>query len=312
MTAPLPFDPDTLRAELEAALASGDLALDQADLEAFALGDPALLTPDDFALDSQINTRIHAPQKSRMLHPRLVRYDNAQALARDLGPLSDPGDRTHVWLGGNFIYGDFIEAWIVANDWLIPDLHIATLSLSGDNIDSLANLFHGDYVQRLHLMVSDYWFSHERHRAGLVPYVYQELDQGGDRFQLTVTGSHAKVALIATDQGACYVLHGSANLRSSISMEQIAIEHDPDLYGFYLDIHQALEAQYHTIYPQQPGPAAPKRSQWQQIAQVSAAATTPAVAPPGSARPPAPRSSAAPRSNDGAGAVPSDRETIHE
>lgn len=307
MTAPLPFDLDTLRAELETALASGDLALDPADLEAFALGDPALLTPDDFALESQISTRIHAPRKSRMLHPRLVRYDNAQALARDLGPLSDPGDRAHVWLGGNFIYGDFLEAWIVANDWLIPDLHIATLSLSGDNIDSLANLFHGDYVQRLHLMVSDYWYSHERHRTGLVSYAYQELDQGGDRFQLTVTGSHAKVALIATDQGARYVLHGSANLRSSVSMEQIAIEHDPALYGFYHAIHQALEAQYHTIHPQQPGPAAPKRTQWQTVAD-SSHATTPAVAPPGSATPPAPRSNAAPRSSAAGGAVTSDPE----
>lgn len=264
-----------LMAELEQALATGDLALDRLDAEAFGLDFDAL-TADDFTLETQLQTRIHAPAKSRMLHPRLVRYENAQALAHDIGPLTDIGARVHAVVSGNFIFGDFIEAWAVANDWLIPDLHVATLSLSGDNIDSLANLLHGDYVQRLHLYVSDYWFAHER--RDLVPYAYDNLDLGGDRFQLTVTGSHAKVCLIGTDQGARLVLHGSANLRSSASIEQLAIEHDPDLYAFHLEWLQALEAQYHTIHPQQPGPAAPKRLQWQTVAPTPNA-TAPAPAP---------------------------------
>ena len=260
-------DPLDLMAELDAALRTGELALDRLDAEAFGLDFDAL-TPDDFTLQTQIQTRIHAPAKSRMLHPRLIVYEHAQALARDLGPLATPGARAHVVLAGNFIFGDFLEAWIVANDWLIPDLHVATLSLSGPNLDSLANLLHGDYVQRLHLYVSDYWFAHER--RDLVPYAYQELDLGADRFQLTVTGSHAKVALIETADGAAYVLHGSANLRSSASIEQLAIEHDPALLAFHRDWLQALEAQYHTIHPQQPGPAAPKRHQWQTVAHSSA------------------------------------------
>lgn len=257
------YDPDALRAELEAALAIGDFALDGADCEAFALPDD--LGIDDFTLDSQLQTSIHRPAKSRMLHPRLVRYENAQRMADEIDDLAEPGVRCHAVLGGNFIYGDFLEAWIVRHNWLIPDLHIATLSLSRDNIDSLANLLHGGYVERLHLMLSDWFFSAERSRQGLVAYAYQELDFGGDRFQLSVTGSHCKLALIATDQGARYVLHGSANLRSSISIEQLAIEHDPALYEFHRAWLDALERQYSTIHPDQPGPAAPKRSQWQQV-----------------------------------------------
>lgn len=251
-----------LMAELEASLASGDLALDRFDAEAFGL-DLDALTADDFTLQSQLDTRIHAPAKSRMLHPRLVRYENAQVLARDIGPLAEVGSRVHAVVSGNFLFGDFIEARIVANDWLVPDLHVATLSLSSENVDSLANLLHGDYVTRLHLYVSDYWFAHER--RNLVPYAYQELDFGGDRFQLTVTGSHSKVCLIGTDQGARYVLHGSANLRSSASIEQLAIEHDPDLHQFHQSWLLALEDQYHTIHQKQPGPAAPKRKQWEAV-----------------------------------------------
>lgn len=179
----------------------------------------------------------------------------------------------------------------------MPDLHIATLSLSQENIDSLANLLHGDFVRRIHLYVSDYWFSHERHKNGLVPYAYRELDLGGDAFQLTVTGSHAKIALIETDLGARYCLHGSANLRSSASIEQITLEHHPELHAFHRDWLTRLETHYSTIHPDQPGPAAPKDQQWQQVA------LTPDATPPAAKRrrktTPPPPANAAPKS-DGA------------
>lgn len=284
-------DPAELTAELERALASGDLAIDPLDAQAYGL-DLEHLSADDFTLQTQLQTRIHAPMKTRMLHPRLIVHEHAQEVAAALGPMTEPGQRAHLVVSGNFIFGDLIEAWIVANDWLVPDLHVATLSLSQDNIDSLANLLHGDYVRRLHLYVSDYWFAHER--RDLVLYAYRELDLGGDTFQLTVTASHAKVTLIGTDQGAQLVLHGSANLRSSASIEQLAIEHDPDLYAFHLGWLQALEAQYHTIHPAQPGPAAPKRQQWQTVAH-TAPATTGDPAQPSRVRQKAPpRDNAAP------------------
>lgn len=272
------FDPETLRAELETSLAAGDLCLDPGDLEAFDL--PDTLTADDFALESQIQTRIHAPARSRPLHPRLIRYEQAEALAMEI-PTMEEYERVHAVVSGNFIFGDFLEAWIKARNWLIPDLWVATLSLSAENILSLSALLQGDYARRLHLQVSDYWFSHERGKEGLLPIAYEELDIGSDRFQLTVTGSHAKICLLAPideetgDTLGHYVLHGSANLRSSANIEQLCIENDPDLYRFHLDWLTALESQYHTIHPHQPGHAAGKRQQWQHVAH-SEASTTPA------------------------------------
>lgn len=282
--------PEQIAAELDAALALGDLGLDRFDAEALGLDFDAL-TPDDLTLETQIQTRIHAPQKTRMLHPRLVVYENAEALARDIGPLSDIGARVHAVVSGNFLFGDFIEAWICEHDWTVPDLYIGTLSMSADNINSLANLLIGEWVQRLHLIVSDFWFAHERHRDGLIPYAYQELDLGGDRFQLSVTASHAKVTTFATSTGARYVLHGSANLRSSASIEQFAIEHDPELHDFHRAWLSALESQYHTIHPEQPGHATSKRKQWQTLKH-SAQQTTGANAPPTPAKP-TPKTSAA-------------------
>ena len=279
-TPDLPFslDPDALHAELVAQIEAGELPIDLEDLQAFSFEDGTVIA-DDFALTAQLDTRYHVPLKSRPIHPRLVIYEYAQQLAADLGPLAEPGDRAHAVVSGQFIFGEFIEAWIKANNWLIPDLYLATLSLSGDNIDSIANLLHGDYVQRVHLTVSDYWYAHERGRNGLVPYAHKELDigaEGEDRLQLSVTGSHAKVTLMAPAEGGHYVLHGSANLRSSASIEQFALENDADLYQFHLAWIQALESQYHTVRHTSRAQAAPKRSQWQQVARTQNA-TTPAA-----------------------------------
>lgn len=252
----------SLHDELMLSLESDGLQLGECP-DAFSL-DFDTITSDDLTLESQIQTRIHAPKKSRMLHPRLIVYENAERLAAEVGPMADAGDIAHAVLSGNFIFGDFIESWVKRHDMLVNDLHIATLSMSQDNIDSLANLQHGGYVKRLHLMVSDYFFAHERHKNGLIPYAYQELDHGCDSFQLSVTGSHCKIALFATDM-THHVMHGSANLRSSASIEQMTIENNHDLYRFHYGWLSALEAQYHTIYPQQPGAQAPKRRQWQAV-----------------------------------------------
>ena len=319
---PLPGDdPATLEAELAAALAAGNLALDPADCQAFDL-DLANLTADDFTLEAALSARYHAPAKSRLLHPHLVRYENAQALATDLGThydLTVPGAHLHAVLNGTFIYGDFIEAWVKANNWLIPDLWVATLSYNLDNVDSLANLLHGDYVQRLHLLVSDFFYASERHKEGLIAYAYHALDQyGGDRFQLSVTMSHAKITLLAPVDEATgaplghYVIHGSTNLRSSSSIEKICIEHDPALYHFHRDWLSALESQYSTIHPHQPGPAGPKRKQWQRITPApSAASTTAAPATPSprpKTAPPPPPAGAWPKPA-AAPSAPSDRAT---
>lgn len=324
LVAPTPSaDAATLEAELAAALAAGDLALDLADCQAFDL-DPNALSVDDFTLEAALSARYHAPAKSRILHPRLVKYENAQAMVTDLTThhdLSRPGAHLHAVLNGTFIFGDFIEAWVKANNWLIPDLWVATLSYNLDNVDSLANLLHGDYVQRLHLMTSDFFYASERHKTGLIAYAYHQLDQyGGDRFQLSVTMSHAKITLLAPIDEVTgealgrYVIHGSANLRSSASIEQICIENDPDLFAFHHDWLSALESQYRTIRADQPGPAGPKRNQWQQITQASSAKRTTAASAthlptpaPRPAPPPAgawPKPAAAPSAPSDAAATP--------
>ena len=172
-----------------------------------------------------------------------VKYANAELLANDIGDLPD-GFRAFVILDGKFIFGDFVEALIVKNNWLCEELTISTLSMSQDNIDSLANLADGGYVEALNIVISSYYFATER--AGLMPYLYDRLDNG-DRLQVAVASVHTKIVMIKTRCGKRIVIHGSANLRSSSNIEQVVVENNREIFDFCAGIHHSIIDTHKTI-----------------------------------------------------------------
>lgn len=99
--------------------------------------------------------------------PHLVRYERAAELARGFPDLAE-GEAMFALVSGNFIFGDFVEALLVEKNWYAEQLLIATLSLGKENVDSLRNLQEGGYVGRLGLVVSDFWYAHERRAAGVI------------------------------------------------------------------------------------------------------------------------------------------------
>lgn len=172
-----------------------------------------------------------------------IKYANADKLASDIGSL--PVDfRAFVILDGKFIFGDFIEALIVKNNWLCEELTISTLSMSQENVDSLANLVNGGYLKSLNLIVSHYYFANER--QGLMPYVYDQLDKD-EILQVAVASVHTKIAMIRTSCGKKITIHGSANLRTSSNIEQIVIEHSPKLFDFCSEVHHSIIDKHKTI-----------------------------------------------------------------
>lgn len=74
---------------------------------------------------------------------------------------------------------------------------------------------------------------------------YEALDQGG-RFQLAVAGTHTKIALLRTARSKI-VMSGSANLRSSRSVEALTIERNEALYDFHLEWHNRILDAYGTV-----------------------------------------------------------------
>lgn len=165
----------------------------------------------------------------RYPRPDVVKYEYAADLAKKLPDLGE-GEAIYAIVSGNFIFGDFLEALMVEKNYMAEEMIVATLSLGQDNVDSLKNIREGGYVKSLSLIVSDYWYAHERRREGGVRYIMDTL--GGEGFRFAAAGLHIKVTLIRTACGKHLVLHGSANLRSSRNVEQFCSENNETLYGF--------------------------------------------------------------------------------
>jgi hypothetical protein len=212
-------------------------------------------TPGDFGggegLDFDIAdfSLVADDEKNRYLKPSVhvvdekrIFYDNARKLAKQTA--IGKGERIHAIVSGNFIFGDFIEAYIVHHNAKVPKMTISTLSLSQDNVDSLHNLLVGGFVDKLNIIVSAYFFSHEK--QGLIPYIYKTLDTD-NRLQLAVAGVHTKVVNFTTTGGKYIVMHGSANLRSSGNVEQFTIEENRELYDFYDRFHDRILKKHATI-----------------------------------------------------------------
>lgn len=141
-------------------------------------------TLDILGDDDREETRYSKPRAHNPHRMSFVLYNNAEKLAANLK--LGKGERADAIIGGDFIFGDFIEAYITTHDIGCRKLTISTLSLNQNNVDSLRNLIDGGYVSELNLIVSVYFWSNER--RVLIPYIYEKLDVA-DKFQLAVATS---------------------------------------------------------------------------------------------------------------------------
>lgn len=206
--------------------------------------DPSIFDfmPSDAEASPPAETRYTKPKVYNMTEEH-VTYDNAVKLAKELR-LGEPYQRAHCLVSGDFIFGDFIEAYIMTYKIRVPTMTIATLSLNQNNVDSLYHLMRTGHIERLNLVVSAYFYGNER--QALIPYIYEHLDIG-NRFQLAVAGIHTKTTHFSTAGGKHIVIQGSANLRSSGNVEQFTIEENKELFDWYEDVYNAIIDRYKTI-----------------------------------------------------------------
>lgn len=203
--------------------------------------------PDDEELfdydrtDNRATDRYTRPRPARV-PSACVRYDNAKALAREVK--LGKGQRVDAFIGGTFVFGDFIEAWLTHNKAQAKTMTIGTLSLSEENVNSLYLLLSKHYIGELRLMVSHYFYRHER--RGLIPYIIKKLDIE-NRFQFAVAWIHTKTCHFDLADGRKIVIHGSANLRSNANIENVTFEENPELFDFYDETYAVLFSEYNVI-----------------------------------------------------------------
>lgn len=162
--------------------------------------------------------------------PQAVCYEHAEAFARDL--VIDNEHETFAIVSGNFVFGDFMEALVDLGKLSVRRMSVMTLSLNDENIDSMRNIVEWEGVERLDLVLSDYWYAHERKKGGLVGYLFEQLDVDGCELHVGFASVHCKTWCVETRNGNKLTVEGSANLRSSRNIEQVHISPDEGLFDF--------------------------------------------------------------------------------
>lgn len=196
----------------------------------------------NLSLSNKFENRYIKPPKQKDIPYKKLKYKYAEDLVKEIDFKNL--DRVFCIVSGNFIFSDFIEAFIVHNNILVKEMIISTLSYSQDSIDSLENLIKGNYLQKLDLIVSDFFFAHERNK--LIKSTYEKLDID-NKFQLAVAGTHCKTYQFKTSGGKHIIIHGSVNMRSSSNIEQFVIEDNKELYDFNKEYQNKIIGKYKTI-----------------------------------------------------------------
>jgi hypothetical protein len=199
----------------------------------------------DFNIDLDIDINVFEEKRYKIIKPKnkrikKVNYKHAKNFAKEI--IINKNTRYYSFIDGSFIMGDFIEAFLTTHKKRAK-ITLSTLSLSLENIDSFANLIKAGYIAELNIIISDYFYSHEKNN--IVRYMYEELDIE-NVFQLAVCRTHTKITLIEFDDKKV-VISGSANLRSSDNLEQVSIEENKELFLFNKEIHENIILEYKTI-----------------------------------------------------------------
>ena len=164
-----------------------------------------------------------------------IRPENAKGVLPHLP--EGPDDRTHAILRGDFVLCDLIPA-ILDERGACGEIHIATLGLSRANAETLARLQREGMTDRVTVLCSSYF--QQVDKLTTFRDVEAILAKAG---RLIVARNHAKVICLPTARGA-FVIEGSANLRSSDNLEQIAIFNDPELLQWHVRWIEGLKKQH--------------------------------------------------------------------
>lgn len=169
-----------------------------------------------------------------------VAYANAQTLAKAIE--IKKGETVYVNLTGKFIFGDFIAAFIQENDLTVKELTIVSLAGTLEVYGLLVALVEKGWVERLSLVLSEYTIAMDKkHSPKAIEFLKNAVKKHKGKIDIHTGRVHAKLVLIETAFGGKVTMHGSANLRSSQSIEQLIIQENEQLYDFNYRFFQTLK-----------------------------------------------------------------------
>ena len=138
------------------------------------------------------------------------------------------GEIIHAITDGTYRGVDLIPAILKLADAAAVELIVSTLSFSTGNIDVLCRLLDEKQIRRAALVCSVYF-----RRTSEAAYTYAVAELSKRNVQVTANRVHAKIILLRTNAGHHIVVESSANLRSCLCTEQVAVSDDRRLYQFH-------------------------------------------------------------------------------
>ena len=160
-----------------------------------------------------------------------VMVSNAKAFAEKITLKENMA--VYATINGRFIFGDFITEWIIARRLQVEELTIISLSTNVSITEGFLCLLNGGMVDKINLLLSNYFFRTEmKKQTQTIKYLAELSEKYKGRFNLFFTETHEKFTLLKTRNNYKFVMHGSANLRSSESIEGLVVEESEKLYDW--------------------------------------------------------------------------------
>jgi hypothetical protein len=207
---------------------------DLPEAEAWALGlkEPFDDAPDFDGDSPEVNTfKRLANDRSLITRPTgrtCIDFRCNPDAYRHLATLPAEGESLHGVISGKYALWELVPAIIERTGQTIEDLTIATLSFSESNAAHLLSLIDAGKVKHVGLLIS-YFFKAQNRKIydALVP----QLRERGHR--VLAMRTHCKLILAELADGTKYTVESSANLRSSVNVEQFVMTNDTKLYDFH-------------------------------------------------------------------------------
>ncbi len=206
------------------------------DATALAAGSPAEF--DDAAIQ-QTQPPIDIVLRSNPTKRTFLNAISIKAITEHITRLPSPGETIHGVVSGRYPLWAFIPAILSITGDTIADLQLATLSFSTDNGAELIDLLDANKIKAVTLACSHYFRYTNKH---IYDPIAAALKQRGQRIRGLRT--HAKIINAKMQNGTCYTVESSANLKSSHNQEQFTLSSDAALFDFH---KQWIEKMYGAI-----------------------------------------------------------------
>jgi len=167
----------------------------------------------------------------------LAHYQKISAVEKELKQL--PAKEEFYFLQTDKQFNAFTFIPFIIKYESIKHLYAATYSISRRVIDTLVELYDAGLIERITLCISDSLIKRNPTTIDML----SAMVQGRGNFKVQFTWSHAKVALMET-QEAFYVVEGSGNWSENASYEQYVLANSKGLFDFRKELFENVQIRY--------------------------------------------------------------------